>query len=736
MPQFPTYGGAREGLARDQGARPAPVDNFGEDLARLGTDVDELGAHIEKRRVEKARFNAEIGLDKALADQDLDDQKVSEKWAADGTGWAEDSKRRFQSRIGQYLQTVDPTIRDEFAARVGVLDSKYRAKSNEYEVTRRKNWSLSQIDGASQGWANDAYATGDPAGGLQRLEDYLKASGFDAATQAETRAKLAPEILKAAAFGLADRGDFDGAEVAVSGSYEDKLIGQESNGDPNAKASTSSATGHAQFLKDTWKRVVNSREGQAAGLSIDGRTDPEQARKGLRIFTAWNRNDLVKAGYEPTEKNLYLAHFLGSAGAIGFLNAMSKDPSKLATDVVDSDSVNANKAVFYGRDANGKRTVARSLAEVYKIQTRRFAGTAPASTGASGGEGVSGSLAAVLPRLGWQDQRQVMNVIEAKRSENTVGRQIAKVEAQLQIEDDIASIRATGKPLPDLTPELIAERVGADDAVKFIARRDQAYAYYSATTGLDALPNDQVISRIAGLREDMPDPGAVGYAAAAETLKDAEAKADKIISDRQEDPAAAVSANEGVKAAASAVDRARPETVQALIAARIEAQRAFTIPGAERPLTKVELTDLVGPLRNLPPDDVEFYNTVDAITAMIRNTYGEHAPAVLRQIATRGGLGMDAAQTFADEIYRGAPTARGGRKLDLAADVSRSEKATSLAGVAESVARRVGSPFPQPNFKQINFLKGNSADPEIVKDFDAKFGEGAAAKVLAGKPLK
>lgn len=152
--------------------------------------------------------------------------------------------------------------------------------------------------------------------------------------------------------------------------------------------------------------------------------------------------------------------------------------------------------------------------------------------------------------------------------------------------------------------------------------------------------------------------------------------------------------------------------------------------GAARPLTKVELLELTAPLRNLPPSDEGFYKATEALTATIRNTYGKYAPDVLRQVATRGGLNMEASEVFADEVYRASPTRKGGKMIDLSSDAARADYAMDLARTADTALLAVTGASNQPSARAIQVLKANADDPQVVADFDAKFGAGMAARVL------
>lgn len=109
-----------------------------------------------------------------------------------------------------------------------------------------------------------------------------------------------------------------------SGSYIDNVMAAESGGNPNAKNPRSSATGPFQFINSTWNSI-RSRYPQL-GLTPDGRTDPEQARKAMTVFTAENADALERQGIEPSDGNLYAAHFLGAGDAAKVLRAPDGSP--------------------------------------------------------------------------------------------------------------------------------------------------------------------------------------------------------------------------------------------------------------------------------------------------------------------------------------------------------------------------------------------------------------------------
>jgi hypothetical protein len=114
-------------------------------------------------------------------------------------------------------------------------------------------------------------------------------------------------------------------EVAID-AVVDRIIGVESDGDPNAKSKRSSATGLAQFLDETWLDMIRVHrpdltKGRTRAEILELRRDPKIAREITARFTEHNAGILRKRRLPVTPGTLYLAHFAGGAGAVAILSA-------------------------------------------------------------------------------------------------------------------------------------------------------------------------------------------------------------------------------------------------------------------------------------------------------------------------------------------------------------------------------------------------------------------------------
>lgn len=148
----------------------------------------------------------------------------------------------------------------------------------------------------------------------------------------------------------------------------------ESGLNPQAHAPTSSAAGLYQFTNSTWLSMLD-RHGEQhgmgwAGAAIQGsrvadpalrgqllnlRYDPDTAARMAAELAVENRASLQGVlGRAPDESELYLAHFMGQAGASRFLNALAADPGQSAPALFPREAA-ANRAIFY--DNGSARTV-------------------------------------------------------------------------------------------------------------------------------------------------------------------------------------------------------------------------------------------------------------------------------------------------------------------------------------------------------------------------------------------
>lgn len=175
--------------------------------------------------------------------------------------------------------------------------------------------------------------------------------------------------------------------TGVSFAYLMEKAAAESSFKPDARAKTSSAAGLFQFIDGTWLDMLREH-GAKHGLGVqagrlesgqvseserqrllDLRFDPKLSSLMAAEFANDNRDHLSrKLGLKANDTQLYLAHFLGAAGAESFLGALRRQPDLPAAELLP-EAARANRAIFFDGDRP------RGLAEIYRQFDSRFGNT-------------------------------------------------------------------------------------------------------------------------------------------------------------------------------------------------------------------------------------------------------------------------------------------------------------------------------------------------------------------------
>ncbi|MBR0692794.1 transglycosylase SLT domain-containing protein [Bradyrhizobium lablabi] len=192
-------------------------------------------------------------------------------------------------------------------------------------------------------------------------------------------------------------GSIKQAAAATGASFEYLLATakMESNFDPQASATTSSARGLYQFIDQTWLGTVKEAGSQlgygkyadAITKNSDGsysvsdpaarnaimklRAEPDAASSMAAVLTQSNSFKLTgKIGRRPTDAELYMAHFMGVGGAARLISSSEDSPAANAAAMFPR-AAEANHSIFYDRSGS-----ARSVSQVYSVLSTRYAAAA------------------------------------------------------------------------------------------------------------------------------------------------------------------------------------------------------------------------------------------------------------------------------------------------------------------------------------------------------------------------
>lgn len=188
----------------------------------------------------------------------------------------------------------------------------------------------------------------------------------------------------------------------VTGTSFDYLVTTakiESDFNPRAAASTSSARGLFQFIDQTWLGTVKEagaplgygnyadaitrnasgmytvRDPAMRSAILKLRHDPEISAAMAGVLTRSNGIKLQRAiGRQPTDAELYIAHFMGVGAAAKLVRNAETHPRASGAALFPAAAA-ANRSIFYQRGG-----APRSVAEVYSVLTSRYAAAANAPT--------------------------------------------------------------------------------------------------------------------------------------------------------------------------------------------------------------------------------------------------------------------------------------------------------------------------------------------------------------------
>jgi hypothetical protein len=601
-----------------------------------------------RRELFKLRTQDDIARGNAWADQ-----KALGVWKDETTA---DTITRLEKIRQQALQAPDreTAVRliDDGKKMIGALAEK-GIWSREHAVTQSQEWSVKY----ATGWALSL----PPEERIRELRQPV--------TDRET---------------LLDR--FKGAENAT--------------GNPAAKASTSSAMGDFQFIKETWLRTVRARrpdllEGRSEKQVLALRADPKLSREMAGYLMDANTEALNGAGLQPTPANLYLAHFLGAGDAIKVLRAKPGTPVE---GLVDGDSVKANRSILEGKTTD---TVIG------------WAG------GKMGGPG-AGRVASLLPhdtrtRLLHDAEREVA-VAQRTRTADML------TTFRGRLSDTRAEALTTGSVSAPMTADEFTTALGEDAGAR-------EYAAYQAdlqlgrdlqtVAGLDSEEQAALLDKHA------PKPGTEGYA---EQLKN-HAMLEKAIAQsnaaKAKDPAAfALTRLPVVKDAYAALQAAQtPDDRRAAarsFATKMEMEQArIGVPAAQRRLLPKEYIDNLNARLSNPKAEGGAGNVAAAIEAEAA-MWGEAWPQVYRQLA------RSAAPTVA-VIGSGVTPAAAQILTEFATiklgDIANDQSETKLAEIRAATRSAFG--------EFVKSMAGNEGSQPVVDAFQAA-GEKLTAFYVRG----
>jgi len=200
----------------------------------------------------------------------------------------------------------------------------------------------------------------------------------------------------------------------------------------DAKSSNSSASGLFQFINSTWlglvqrfgskygigalaQQIATDATGQATVADpalreriLALRKDPSLSAALAAEYARANKSEIERALGRPARNaDLYLAHFLGAAGAAALLKAVTQNGDVVGAALLPGAAA-ANRSVFFDDAGRGRSVgeIYRAFAQRIDSEAQRFSATdASATDSTPGASPATGDVPGFLSRLGFHGQQ-------------------------------------------------------------------------------------------------------------------------------------------------------------------------------------------------------------------------------------------------------------------------------------------------------------------------------------------
>jgi GH24 family phage-related lysozyme (muramidase) len=318
---------------------------------------------------------------------------------------------------------------------------------------------------------------------------------------------------------------------------------------------------------------------------------------------------------------------------------------------------------------------------------------------------------------------------------------------KMRVDDSEAEAYATGttsNPIPER--DFVSNYGPAEGPERYRAYQENVMFGAKYKTMQD-MPTDDIKQFVA--QESNPAPATPGYARKMANAKRLQEGAEKIIKERMEDPARAVSRMPAVLAAQAAAQKNDPAAKKALIETRLQAQDQLGIPkDLQTPITKQEAKQIMRPYEMaLPGLKIP---ALEKIGSELRDGLGEEMGAKaliygLKAISMNAEAMRDA-EGVVLALSQGRPItqtekrqAAEGAEARAIEDALRAKAAAPKPWMEQAgdITKRVfgaataAGTQPIPDNRAIMYLKNN---PQTAATFDKTYGPGTAKKLFEEFP--
>lgn len=328
-----------------------------------------------------------------------------------------------------------------------------------------------------------------------------------------------------------------------------------------------------------------------------------------------------------------------------------------------------------------------------------------------------------------------------------------KSEFDTRVKDSTAEAMQTGGSVNPVPQEEFTRHFGASEGAVHYQNYVSDLQFGADRQSFENL-DDLAIQRVIDGR--IPAAGTPGFAHKMDNVNRLRTYADKLQTQRREDPAGAVSRLPVVKDATAQYDPKRPETFQPVAQARLVAQENLGIePEYQTPITKAEALQLTKPIGTMLPG--QEHETITGVYGTFQKMFGDNADKAfayaLRARKVQAEVAQQAAGIMRTVANQATVQQQQARDLDRLTEMAASDRAVvdlgpaGTPGAMRAPLRVIGNPEeegggggmepsttaqkPVPTPQAISFLIRN---PKTAENFDKKFGTGMAKQIMQRMP--
>jgi uncharacterized protein YcbK (DUF882 family) len=261
---------------------------------------------------------------------------------------------------------------------------------------------------------------------------------------------------------------------------------------------------------------------------------------------------------------------------------------------------------------------------------------------------------------------------------------VQKVELKTAMENEAATLMATGQSTGLVDDTAVSTILGEDDYIKWVDKRETALRTYGAKEGIAGMTLAEMEER---LTDYSPQPGSPTFARDQEVQAAVEKEIERVTRQRTRNPAEAALEFPDVKAAWAAVNGAeepQPQAVQEFVRLNLERQKEFGLkPGSEQPVPRAWAVSIGQSLTRIP--ELAGRNSSDVNASIVvmydslQKVFGEYTDEVIiSALREYKGLGPNTSELLTGYMQAiqagGDPLARLRQSQDRALDADQVEQ--------------------------------------------------------------